>query len=129
MTTIYEGKPDMSREKITVGEKFPRSQVEIIYQIDTVCHVGGLHWRPLLVREMRHEGKFAVYHKDFRGLAFHTSRVFTEEKTFAFSDEATALALAKLMTKIWEMPLRVMKVQKIRVQTQCGKILVPNGGM
>jgi len=119
----------MSSGKITVAEKYPKSKVEIIYQIDTVSHVGGLHWGPLGTRDVKHEGKFISYHKDFRTLAFHSSRVLTHEKTFAFSDEAAAMSLAKLLSKVWDMPLRVTKVQNIRVQTQCGKIIMPNGGM
>jgi hypothetical protein len=111
-------------------EKHQSTKVQIVYQIETLeGSRQGLQWTPLCTRYVKHEGKFIQFHKDFSKMTGHSSRVFTEEKGFAFEQEAPAQLLAKALSKVWDMPLRVMKVQNIRVQTPCGKVILPVGGV
>jgi len=116
--------------KPDVAERHPRTLIDMFYQIETIESSGdGLTWVPLKTRMIRHEGKFISFHKDFRDLVNHKLRVFTDEQSFAYAQPAPAEALAKALSKIWDMPLRVMKVQKIRIQTPQGKVILPQGGV
>lgn len=102
------------------------SQVRTIYQIETIR---DMTWVPLPRNGIRHEGKFISHHPSFRPLTCHKSRVYEEDSIFAFYDDPAAQELAKALSKVWDMPLRVMKVQDIKIQKQEGKVILPAGGV
>lgn len=93
-----------------------------LYCIETLSHL--MKWEEARTQDYRKDGKFIVFHPEFQELL--------EGKEIgggmSFTDEAKATHLAKVLSHLSDRPLRVMKVQSIRIQKQMGKVYAPRGG-
>jgi hypothetical protein len=113
---------------IKVLERHERMEKSTVYEIETVMGGNVPKWEALRPSNVKRDGKFITYHPDFTGLTKHISRVYGEP-SFAFTDEAVAVQLAKALAAVWDRPLRVMWVQKLRITRQIGKTIMPVGGL
>lgn len=113
---------------IKVGETHERLEQSTRYEIETIMGATPT-WTPLLTYQVKHEGKFIAYHPDFLLLTSHETRVLGDEAIFSFTDEVIAKEMARSLAHVWDRPLRVVKVQRIRIQNQIGKVYLPVGGI
>jgi hypothetical protein len=111
------------------------SETTLLYQIEALIEQNNdmAIWEPAPPSMFRKEGRFVQYHPDFKALVRDPTRLRWKFGTsyldrFAFTDQNTAMVLAQQLSRISDIPLRVMRVQVIRVQSQIGKILAPAGG-
>jgi len=82
-------------------------------------------WRTAASAEFKVGGRFIIYDKDFAP--------FFKDKELGphleFKDEAMAIQLAKALARVTDRPLRVERVQTVRIQRQIGKTILPTGGI
>jgi hypothetical protein len=95
----------------------------ILYVVESLSH--QMKWLPAETQDYRKDGKFIIFHSEFQELLEGKE----EGKELSFADEAKASHLAKVLSHLSDRPLRVMKVQSIRIQKQVGKVFAPRGGM
>ena len=108
----------------------PHSNLEqsTLFQIEILSE--NLAWSPLPPNHFRKDGKYIIWHKDFIQWTKHKSRHYEVlDKSFSFTDESVALEFAKALAHVSHLPLRVMRVQRIRIQKQISKIILPVGGL
>lgn len=104
-----------------------------IYQIETVS-IPELNWLPLSPRQVRVDGKFLVHNPEYKPLVHCDKRVLAAygdnmSDMLAFVCPDAARKLARKLASVWDRPMRVMKVQRIRIQKQEGKLIFPTGGL
>ncbi len=96
---------------------------EILFYIEWLDY--DFKWRPAESTQFRTGGRFIIYDKDF-------AHFFIKKEVgavLAFKDEAMAVQMAKALARLTDRPLRVERVQTVRIQRQIGKIILPTGGM
>jgi len=117
------------------GSLHANSETILLFQIEAMLPVSETTalWQPAPTSLFRSGGRFIQHHFEFREFVKHKSRIMFKHgesyvDRFAFSDQNIALILAQKLIRCTDVPLRVMRVQNIRVQNQVGKIFAPVGG-
>lgn len=93
-----------------------------LYCVESLSH--AMKWEPAQTQDYRKDGKFIIFHPEFQELLEGKE----EGRELSFASEAKASHLAKVLSHLTDRPLRVMKVQSIRIQKQVGKVFAPRGG-
>ncbi len=82
-------------------------------------------WTQCHTQDFKKDGKFILFHPDFAAL-FRTKEVGSELK---FMNQSNAENTAKMLAHIVDRPLRIVRIQHIRLQKKMGKIILPVGGV
>lgn len=104
-------------------EVHPASETHISFVVERLDY--DFKWRPAESAQFKIAGKFIIYSPRFA----HYFKNKEEGPTLSFSDEALARQMAKALAHITDRPLRVARVQHVRLQRQIGKVILPIGGM
>lgn len=99
------------------------SEQEILFVVERLDY--DFKWRPAESAQFKTQGRYILYDKDFAG--FFAAK--QTGPTMEFLDEAMAVQMAKALARVTDRPLRVARVQTVRLQRQIGKVILPTGGV
>ena len=99
------------------------SEQTILFCIERLDY--DFKWRIAESTQFKTGGRFVIYDPDF--IPFFAKKEVGP--TLEFKDEAMAVQLAKALARVTDRPLRVERVQTVRLQRQIGKVILPLGGV
>ena len=114
-----------------IAEIHSRCEQTTLFQIECIHQQqdSTYQWEPLSAQR-RIQGRFLSHNKalDLKHRVLYAYGEFYGDM-LVFVNEDAATTAAKTLSKFVDMPLRVMRVQRIRIQAQVGKTILPAGGI
>jgi hypothetical protein len=99
------------------------SEQSILFHVQRLDY--DFKWRTAETSQFKTGGRFIIYDKDF--MPFLGKKEVGP--TLEFKDEGMAMQMAKALARITDRPLRVERIQTVRLQRQVGKVILPVGGL
>jgi len=104
-------------------ELHSKSEQSILFHVERLDY--DFKWRTAESVQFKVGGRYIIYDPDFAGF-FAKKEV---GPTLEFKDEAMAIQMAKALARLTDRPLRIARVQVVRLQRQIGKVILPTGGL
>ncbi len=104
-------------------ELFSNCEQSILFVVERLDY--DFKWRSAETAQFKAAGKFILYSPRFA----HFIKAKEVGPYLEFKDEAMAKQMAKALARLTDRPLRVERVQTVRIQRQIGKVILPLGGI